>query len=304
MSLVGSVAPACAWVAGQMQHVTLHADKIADYARFIVDKYPLITELDEHHFVSGDAETKAAYVLALDSINFGSGYFKIAQEHGVALEYHAISGGLKGWFEKGMFTRPEEWARVTAADFSRLLALPQGLDKDLDALLFAFQVHLNEAGRKITTEYGGKVMNLVAACNHSALQIAEAVAAWRGFHDVHDYKGRAVPILKRAQILAADLNLAIGGLSDIDKLTIFADNMVPHVLRCDGILDYMSDAVIAPGSEKEIEIRAAGIHAVELMKQTLGEALTSVNLDHMLWHRGYEPAIYAQKPHRTLSVWY
>ena len=136
------------------------------------------------------------------------------------------------------------------------------------------------------------------------MTLADTVTVWKGFHDVHAYKGRDIPILKRAQILAADMNLVLGGFSDIDKLTIFADNMVPHVLRCDGILEYHSDGLVASGSEKEVEIRACAIHVVELMKQQVGGAMTAVNLDHMLWHRGYEPELYNQKPHRTLSVWY
>ena len=42
---------------------------------------------------------------------------------------------------------------------------------------------------------------------------------------------------KRAQILPADLALAgVAQFADLDRLTLFADNLVPHVLRCDGVL--------------------------------------------------------------------
>ncbi len=44
---------------------------------------------------------------------------------------------------------------------------------------------------------------------------------------------------KRAQILPADLALAgVAEFDDLDELTIFADNLVPHVLRVDGVLAY------------------------------------------------------------------
>ena len=44
---------------------------------------------------------------------------------------------------------------------------------------------------------------------------------------------------KRAQIVANDLALAgVAEFDDLDRLTIFADNLVPHVLRCDGVLVY------------------------------------------------------------------
>ena len=59
---------------------------------------------------------------------------------------------------------------------------------------------------------------------------------------------------------------------DLDRLTIFADNLVPHVLRCDGVLVY--DARLAahidagrelrPGPQ-EREIRACAVHACELL---------------------------------------
>ena len=305
MSLVEKIAPACAWVAEQAQFVKINRGKIPAYADFIIGKYPVITEMEsEHHYVTGDRETKAAYILALDSINFGSGYFHIAQECGVTLEYMVIAGGLKQAFERGAFRLPGEWAHITVDDFSQMLSVPLGLNPDLDNLLKAFQQHLREAGERIVAEYGGKVLNLLSACDYSAVTLADTVALWQGFHDVHAYKGRDIPILKRAQILAADMNLVLGGFSDIGKLTIFADNMVPHVLRCGGILEYNSDGLVVSGSEKEVEIRACAIHVVELMKQYAGGAMTAVNLDHMLWHRGYEPEIYNQKPHRTLSVWY
>jgi hypothetical protein len=62
------------------------------------------------------------------------------------------------------------------------------------------------------------------------------------FADIADYGGLRVPFCKRAQLAAADLALAFNGqgpgrFSDLDRLTIFADNLVPHVLRT-GILVY------------------------------------------------------------------
>ncbi len=53
-----------------------------------------------------------------------------------------------------------------------------------------------------------------------------------------------VPFLKRAQIAAADLQRAgVVRFDDIDRLTMFADNLVPHVLRLDGILEFDPDLV-------------------------------------------------------------
>ncbi len=64
---------------------------------------------------------------------------------------------------------------------------------------------------------------------------------------------------------------------DLDRLTIFADNLVPHVLRVDGVLRYDDplaariDAgeLLEPGRE-EREIRACALHACESIAAELG----------------------------------
>ena len=49
--------------------------------------------------------------------------------------------------------------------------------------------------------------------------------------------------MKRAQIAAADLALAgIAPADDLPELTLFADNLVPHVLRIDGVLEFYLNA--------------------------------------------------------------
>lgn len=304
MSRMHDVAPACAWVAQRADHVKIHAERIPGYAGFILEHSPVVTELSrEHHHIANDNEETAAYILALDSINFGSGYFSIAKACGIHLEYAVIAGGLKQAFEQGELKTPQQWVQATPADFSRWLAVPQGVHPQLDELLALFARHLRETGEKILLDHRGKVVNLLERTGYSAVKLADTVAEWNGFHDVHFYKGRDIPILKRAQILAADMNLALSGLADMAALTAFADNMVPHVLRCDGILSYKTGHAV-PGSPEEIEIRACAIHAVEMMKRAAPENITAVNIDHMLWQRGYEPEIYQQPRHETQTVFY
>ena len=85
-----------------------------------------------------------------------------------------------------------------------------------------------------------------------------------------------MPFYKRAQLTAADLAVAFGGegwgcYRDLDRLTCFADNLVPHVLRCAQVLVYApslarridAGELLAAGSPEEVEIRAGAVHAVE-----------------------------------------
>ncbi len=97
--------------------------------------------------------------------------------------------------------------------------------------------------------------------------------------------------------------------SDLDRLTIFADNLVPHVLRCDGVLVYdpsLAEHVDAErlltNAEQEREIRACAVHACVTIAARLG--VPEPTLDMWLWNRGQEPRYKAVPRHRTRTVYY
>ena len=115
---------------------------------------------------------------------------------------------------------------------------------------------------------------------------------------------------KRAQIVPNDLTLAgVAEFEDLDRLTIFADNLVPHVLRVDGVLVYDPELaaridageLLAPGGD-EREIRACAVHACELIAAELG--VPPRVLDIWLWNRGQEPRYKALPRHRCRTVFY
>ena len=115
---------------------------------------------------------------------------------------------------------------------------------------------------------------------------------------------------KRAQITGSDLALAgVASFGDIDRLTIFADNLVPHVLRCDGVLVY--DERLAahidsgrrqrPGPQ-EREISACAVHACALLAQRTG--MSERDIDNALWTRGGTPEYKAVPRHRCRTIFY
>lgn len=96
------------------------------------------------------------------------------------------------------------------------------------------------------------------------------------------YKGHQVFLYKRAQIFAADLwgafkGKGYGEFNDIGSVTIFADYIVPAVLRQLGVLKYSStlaniiqgNSEICSGSEEEVELRACSVYAVEKMRELI-----------------------------------
>ena len=140
------------------------------------------------------------------------------------------------------------------------------------------------------------------------------------YRDCAEYRGATVWLLKRAQILAADLYgaLAGGGLGDlarIDSLTTFADYKIPQILRHFGVLRYSQDLTrkvdrrlpLPAGSPQEVEIRAATIWSVELLRAELLDLSierSAVELDWLLWEESQAINNHAPPYHRTLTIYY
>ena len=97
---------------------------------------------------------------------------------------------------------------------------------------------------------------------------------------------------------------------------MFADNLVPHVLRLDGVLSYDDELVariesgqlIEHGSPEEVEIRACAVHAVELIVAALRRRgcpdASAAAVDELLWNRGQRRRYKAVPRHRSRCTAY
>jgi hypothetical protein len=101
----------------------------------------------------------------------------------------------------------------------------------------------------------------------------------------------------------------VAEFSDLDRLTIFADNLVPHVLRVDGVLRYdpglaarIDAGELIPPGDEEREIRACALTACELMARESG--VPPRLIDGWLWNRGQASRYKAVPRHRTRTVYY
>jgi hypothetical protein len=176
------------------------------------------------------------------------------------------------------------------------------LDQDPGHELMALYARaLNDLGAWLGERSAAEAVEAAAG---SAELLAEQLAAGMAFFDDRGF-------FKRAQIVAHDLQLAgRAEFDDIDRLTIFADNLVPHVLRVDGVLRYDTALAaridagepLAPGSPEEVEIRACAVHACELIAARLGVAPRT--LDGWLWNRGQSARYKARPRHRARCVYY
>lgn len=308
-----------AYVAAQAQHVRINYDAIAPYAAQLPDEPLSQTQtLDAQHHFSGNAEDTAGYILMLDSINFGSGYCEDLVAEGWALIdnglYYTISTRLKYHCEQQGCPDPAALAGIDQAAIIDLLQLGDGPH----SAAFAGQCaqSLRQMARAVQQSGTGSWAEFVFNHTASVNDMISRLITIESFQDIQTYKGRMIPFYKRAQITVADIHLAFARLGhnlfpDINKLTMFADNGVPHVLHLDGILDYSpalaadirAGREIPAGSEQETELRGCAGQAVELIAAEKG--LSPMAIDHILWHRSAEDERYlAQKPHLTKTVFY
>jgi hypothetical protein len=247
----------------------------------------------EQHYLEGAPEDVARYVLVLDAINFGSGWFPTLRDGTTVgmtrrLTAHARARG-------GPWTGPELRA-LRAADVAAVLA-----EDAAHPLMGLYAEGLRALGVLLGA---GGALDLVVAADGSAAGLARRLADRMPFFADHGF-------YKRAQIAANDLALAgVADFGDLDELTVFADNLLPHVLRLDGVLvldDALATridagALLEPGGAEEVELRACAVHACELLAARFGIAPRV--LDNRLWNRALEPS-YADRPaHRCRTVFY
>ena len=298
MPLVDEIRAACAAVAGRARHVRIVEEAIEPYARTLPPGSPPAPDLD-----GASLERRAAFSLTLNAINFGSGWFPSLRKPAGLSGFRTVEAGLRA---RGPWTAAE----LVAIDTSEVAAtFGQDPGHELMAL---FTAALRELGHRVGAEHGGRFLGHPRSGEGSAERLAETLAGWPSWHDVSSHDGRRVPFSKRAQIAAADLHLAgIAPASDLARLTLFADNLVPHVLRLDDVLEFDPGLVgrieegrlLEHGSPEEVEIRACALHAVELLVAAHG-ATTATAVDHALWNRGALPRYKARPRHRARTTAY
>jgi Potential Queuosine, Q, salvage protein family len=308
MGLLDQVRETAAVTSKAARCVFLQYDAIDAYAATLPLAEARAPELDPATHFLGDPDATLAYVVQLDAINFGSGYFPRVKKRPGLSGYFTVASSLKDCFDAHGPLSATELTRLTGADCLRIFGQEPAGDVAVDELMGLFAQALNDLGGYVDSEFGGSFRALVEAAHGSAERLASILAEMPFYQDVGFYK--------RAQLTAADLSVAhVATFSDLDRLTIFADNLVPHVLRVDGILRYAPglleridrEDLIPKGSIEELEIRSCAVHAVELIGSALrrrGDAVTSMQLDYVLWNRGQAPAYKAQPRHRTRTVFY
>jgi hypothetical protein len=344
-SLLAGVREACAAVAAVSTRVAVDTGALDELAATLAAAEPELMP-EERPVATDDAmgtdEAMAAQVVAWNAVNFGSGWFPVLRKRDGLSGARSLAEALADHVAASGAPTAEWLSAADAPTCAEVFGQPH--PGPVDDLLDLFARAWRDLGALLTDRFDGSAAALVRSAGGSAEALVGTLAAMPLAHDVSRYRtGGAddtgddepgddpggddpgdddtggetieVPLYKRAQITVSHLARAFGGeglgrFDDVDRLTAFADNLVPHVLRMAGVLVYDDDLagrigreeLLDPGSAEEVEIRACGVHAVELLAERTG--LTSAAIDHQLWQRGQDPAIKAVPRHRCRTSWY
>lgn len=180
---------------------------------------------------------------------------------------------------------------------------------------------LNEAGKTLEQHFGNSFIGVYKRAGNDTVALADLLVTHLPcFNDTSEYKGEKIGFYKRAQLnskMVSDALVANGEeeLGNLDKLTAFADYKIPQILRNLGVIRYTKELadkidsykLIERGSGDEVEIRAATIWAVELIRQELQKKydfVTASHVDSMLWSMSQTKAKGEKPYHRTLTISY
>ena len=289
-TLPDEVRASCAQIAAGARSVRIDLDALE-----ALDPGPP-PELDrERHYLDGEPEDVTAYFLTLDSLNFGSGWFPTLRKRRGSSGYFTIAWALADRFREAGPWSNDELRRMRADELAHVLG--QSPDHELMAL---YAQALRDLGRFLGARHPVEV---VAAADGSAATLARTLADGMALYDDRGF-------YKRAQIVPSNLALAgVARFGDLDRLTIFADNLVPHVLRCEGVLVYADGLARLIDEERplrlgaqEREIRACAVHACTQIAARLG--ISEPELDHRLWTRGQRREYKERPRHRCRCVYY
>jgi hypothetical protein len=181
---------------------------------------------------------------------------------------------LDGQFLAGV-TRPE-MERIFAAN----IELPM-LDEKTEIW--------HQVGAVLAGNYDGRFHNFVKSCparlyDNGAGLIDRMVKEFPRFNDVSPYDGATIKLYKLPQLGTWFIHSALRKsgqfpITDVDKMTAFADYIVPVALRLLGILAYSPELehaintyeMVPRDSPQEVEIRAHCIYATALLCEEINK---------------------------------
>ena len=297
------------WTTIDRDGVTRLADRLA--------AEPELAPFPEEHYV-GDPATAVAYTLTWNTVNYGSGWFPFLRKLPAKSGSRTLMTRLQAQFAGRGPWAADELAVMGTGEVARVFGQP--VSGPAGELMASFAESWRQLGRWLCQDHDGSFTGAVEAAGGSAACLVARLGRLDHFADVHRWRDVDVPLYKRAQIIVSDLHHSLGGqgwgrFTDIERLTLFADNLVPHVLRWSGALVHHPDLarritdgeLLTSGEPAEVELRAVAVHATELVVGELaarGRQESAAAVDHRLWRMGQTAEVKATPRHRCRCTFY
>jgi hypothetical protein len=311
------------FVIDRARWVSIDRGRVAEVAADLAARPPTPVVFDCARHPCGPDPMVANVILVIDTLNFsfwpdpGQARWRVTWNGEVLDGYWALVAAIQRALAEGTPIADAAFLRgITQQQVAEILRGEGEIP-----LLAERAAALREVGSALQDRYGGQFVTMIDRAGHDALKLVTLLSTeLSSFADSAVYHGQPVHFYKRAQICCGDLvgasqGAAWGALANLDRLTAFADYKVPQVLRRLGLLVYRPELAsrvdqrvpLPSGSDEEIEIRAATIWAVELLRLALAELAvhrSAVELDWLLWERGQTLPPDTRPYHLTRTVYY
>lgn len=322
--ILNKVRASAKWVMAQAQHIQYNEAQLQNFAARLnpAEIRSRYYYAEDFHYDSNNGRQLLDYIITLDALNFGSGFspqWKTFRQG--KSTYKNVAASLKAYAEEGHSLNASFAASVKPSELATIFGVPPDF-----ALMHMFANSLNQLGQFVLQEYESEYANLLDSLpgpDLAAQLVAFLTEHLSYFDDCTQYQSQPVYFYKRAQIIANDLYLAFNGVGfgdfpDISHLTTFADNLIPHLFRVEGILEYepalaerIEKGELIPGSSsEETEIRAAGVFCIEETCRLLNEkggldtSVFPAMLDVYLWNRAQADQYKSHPRHLTTTYFY
>ncbi len=298
------------------RHVQLRSEGVARVAqRLAAEPFPL-PRFTSPAPEGASAEEVADLYFVADAINFAftdfetGEIFRVVEGERTYLDADAMVFCLRRACESGVPLGRGSWLR--RLDLERAAEIFRG-ECPIPLLEERCRV-LNEVGAALEDRFGGRFHRYLRRFRPRAYSGGEGllenlVRDFPAYFDARRYAGSEVLFHKRAQLLLWQLHCALRErgyfeLEDLDRLTIFADYILPMALELLGVIRYSEDLkraidgrrVLPEGSEQEVEIRAFTIWACQLLSGAINrqrpaaDQIVPAQLDAWLWFHYHEVA--------------
>lgn len=214
---------------------------------------------------------------------------------------------------------PENWLSIEHQRYLEMTKVSSGIVIPLSEQRVKA---MHAMGELLAKDYHNSVQTFVEKHGKDAEKILQTLATKvYGYDDIHQFQGKSIPFLKRAQLTIADISslyMKYEGLAleNFRQVTACPDYKLPQIMRYYGLISYsddLADAVdhekeLLSGSTPEVEVRAATVHVVELIKHQMvkekNKDITSNQISDQIWLISQDQPADIQPHHHTITTYY